>query len=166
MQKNALLLLLFAGGCDWQHPEGMPEDLAPHAPDGTYRGEIELEVRAFIGPFRVRQEVCTQPFELNVNTGRGVRGRVLCDLGDSGELDVLLVGEIEQMPYVGGDLETDEFAGGWDGWFYDGDRVYGETVGETKTDQGVRIEWFGWFDAVHDPISEPGAGAGGVMVGG
>ena len=149
MPRTLALLTLVVAACNWQEPMAPPNDLAPDAPDGVYRGGLELEVRAFVGPLRVKRETCSQPFELTVDTESGVSGRVVCDLGSAGILEVMLLGDINSMPWVGGDLETPEFSGAWEGWFYDEDRAYGETIGEAETDQGIRVEWFGFFDARH-----------------
>lgn len=147
MYKTGLVIaLVAASGCNWQQPLGAPANLAPDAPSGTYRGTLELDVRAFFGPLRLKRQTCTQPFELLVDTEEGVAGNVVCDFEEFGELDIWLLGEIRGMPEVGGDLDTPEFKGGWDGWFYNDEQVYGETVGEAMTPQGLRVEWFGYFD--------------------
>ncbi len=160
--RLALSILLV--GCSWQQPVGAPTGLAPNAPDGTYEGEVELELRAFAGPVRVKREVCTTTFVVEVDTLDGVRGTGTCVL-DGDDIDLVLLGEIRGMPFVGGDLESDNFEGGWEGWFYDDDRLYGETVGETMTDS-VRIEWFGWFDVGHQDTADhaawPGEGGGAI----
>jgi len=163
-----LLAVFYASACNpWVSPDGIPADLAYSFEDGDYVGQVFLEARGFVGPFRVDRTVCTSPIELRVKADarNQILGSFLCDLESDGSLEELtLKGEIGMPPEIDGNLAGADYDFPWTGWIYGDHQIYGEAVGETDHGGG-RIEYYGWFDVAMKQDQTPTetvVGGGGV----
>ena len=147
--RNATFLglagLLMCSGCgDWNELMGAPSDVSDEVTEGTYEGELTIEIRVFAGPVRVKHLTCGQPLDLLVGEKRddAVHAEVACE-----DFDAVLEGTLMDDMSIDGTLSVDGMELDWDGWFYDPQAVYGEAAGELN-ESGLRIEYVMYVDAV------------------
>lgn len=110
---------------------------------GVYRGELFLDLRAYLGPLRVAHETCSTDIEFIVDegaedliTGYGDCGR----LPDFGHVEVEVWGGEVEMPEVGGEYYSDPFTNEWVGWFLSDEELWARSAGKGPWEE-YRVRW-------------------------
>lgn len=144
---STLTLILACSACsDWQVLTGAPDDLSEIVEDGTYVGDVDLEIRVFAGPIRVRQITCSEPLDVVVDKASDVSvvGELMCSI-EGQPATIALAGTLNDDLSVTGALDVQGMELPWSGWFYDPTGMYAEGAGQVN-EQGLRVEYAMYYD--------------------
>lgn len=138
------LLLVWLTGC----LEPLPDLSVEDAIGGTYVGPVTFDVKAKLGPVTLVKDGCESEVRLFVDTSvspASIEGFTGCTLESVGDVVLDLGGSVTDAPYMTGTVTTQDVEGTWDGYYVEGNGIYGSSSGKFPQD-GTTIVFKGTFE--------------------